>query len=93
MPDTEMETMTPTKLALIARRAREEPRCRFTSLAHLLDAVFLKACYLELGRDRASGIDNVTWEHAQPVHVAAGRVSFTEEPDVGNPQVRFCEGH
>ena len=61
MPDAEMGTMTPTKLALIARRAREEPRCRFTSLAHLLDAGFLKACYLELGRNRASGIDNVTW--------------------------------
>jgi len=25
--------------------------------------------------------------------IARHTVSFTEEPDVGNPQVRFCEGH
>ena len=29
----------------------------------------------------------------QPVHPVACEVSFTEEPDVGNLQVRFCEGH
>jgi RNA-directed DNA polymerase len=62
MPDAEMETITLTKLALISQRAREDSRCRFTSLAHLLDAGFLKRCYLELGRDRASGIDGVTWK-------------------------------
>jgi group II intron reverse transcriptase/maturase len=62
MPNTEMETTTPTKLALIAQRAREDSHCRFTSLAHLLGAGFLKKCYYELGRDRASGIDNVTWK-------------------------------
>ena len=62
MPDTEMETQTLTKLALLSQRAREDSRCRFTSLAHLLDAEFLKRCYYELGRDRASGIDNVTWK-------------------------------
>ena len=62
MPDTEMESTTPTKLSLITRRAREDPRCRFTSLAHLLGEGFLKECYYELGRDRASGIDNVTWK-------------------------------
>jgi len=57
-----MENLTLTKLSLITRRAREDTRCRFTSLAHLLDAGFLKKCYFELGRDRASGIDNVTWK-------------------------------
>ena len=62
MPNTELETQTPTKLALITQRAGEDSRCRFTSLAHLLDAGFLKGCYLELGRDRASGIDGVTWK-------------------------------
>ena len=30
---------------------------------------------------------------SQPVHPIARNVSFTEEPDVGNPQVRFCEGY
>ncbi len=62
VPDTEMENTTRTRLALISKRAWEEPRCQFTSLAHLLDEGFLSACYLGLGRDRASGIDGVTWE-------------------------------
>jgi len=61
-PDTEMETLTPTKLALIAQRAQKEPKCQFTSLAHLLDEGFLKRCYYKLGRERASGIDRVTWK-------------------------------
>ncbi len=30
---------------------------------------------------------------SRPVHPVAREVSFTEEPDVGNLQVRFCEGH
>jgi len=62
MPDTELEVGTWTKLALIAQRAREEPQCQFTSLAHLLDERFLAACYHRLGRDRASGVDGVTWK-------------------------------
>ena len=62
MPDTELEISTRTKLALIAQRAREEPQCQFTSLAHLLDERFLATCYHRLGRDRASGVDGVTWK-------------------------------
>jgi RNA-directed DNA polymerase len=62
MPDAELEISTRTKLALIAQRAREEPQCQFTSLAHLLDERFLAACYHRLGRDRASGVDGVTWK-------------------------------
>ena len=61
MPDTELEYDTRTKLALIAERARREPQCQFTSLAHLLDERFLAACYHRLGRDRACGVDGVTW--------------------------------
>jgi group II intron reverse transcriptase/maturase len=57
-----MGTLTPTKLVLISERARREPDYQFTSLAHLLDAGFLKACYFELGRDRASGMDGVSWK-------------------------------
>ena len=29
----------------------------------------------------------------KPIYAVAGCVSFTEEPDVGNLQVRFREGH
>jgi len=56
-----MKDRTLTKLALISQRARQEPKLQFTSLAHLLDVGFLRGCYLELGRDRASGIDGVSW--------------------------------
>ena len=61
-PDAEMENRTLTKLAYLSERARREPKLRFTSLAHLLDAEFLTQCYYGLGKDRASGVDNVTWE-------------------------------
>ena len=62
MPGTELDHGTWTKLALIAERARREPTCQFTSLAHLLDEEFLADCYYRLGRDRAIGVDGVTWK-------------------------------
>ncbi|MFH1882820.1 MAG: hypothetical protein ABIL62_08940, partial [Planctomycetota bacterium] len=62
MPYIEVENITPTKLALISERARKEPKYQFTSLAHLLNERFLKECYYSLGRDRASGIDGVSWK-------------------------------
>ena len=62
MPYAEMENITPTKLALISERARKEPNLQFISLAHLLNERFLKECYYSLGRDRASGIDGVSWK-------------------------------
>ncbi len=57
-----MDNSTLTLLPLISERARKEPRLQFTSLAHLLNERFLRGCYLELGRDRASGIDGVSWQ-------------------------------
>ena len=57
-----MENLTPTKLALISEKARKEPKFQFTSLAHLLDEGFLRECYFRLGRERASGIDGVSWK-------------------------------
>jgi group II intron reverse transcriptase/maturase len=62
MPNTEPEYGTLTKLALISERAQREPKCQFSSLAHLLDEQFLEHCYYQLGRDRASGMDGVTWQ-------------------------------
>jgi len=62
MPYTEMDNITPPKLALISERARKDPNFQFTSLAHLLNEGFLKECYFRLGRDRASGIDGVSWK-------------------------------
>ncbi len=57
---TEVKYGLLTKLARIAELARQEPRTQFTSLAHLLDAEFLKLCHAKLKKDRASGIDEVT---------------------------------
>jgi group II intron reverse transcriptase/maturase len=57
-----MENLTPTKLALISEKARKEPKFQFMSLAHLLNERFLKECYCMLGRERASGIDGVSWK-------------------------------
>ncbi len=62
MPYTEMDNITPAKLALISERARKDPKFQFVSLAHLLNEGFLKECYFSLGRDRASGIDGVSWK-------------------------------
>ena len=49
-----------TKLRSITLRAREDPTCKFTSLAHLLTADFLTVCFRELKRNKAPGIDGVT---------------------------------
>jgi len=62
MPYSEMDNSTLVLLPLISERARKEPKLQFTSLAHLLNKTFLRECYLERGRDRASGIDGVSWQ-------------------------------
>jgi RNA-directed DNA polymerase len=49
-----------TKLESLTLRAREDLKCKFTSLAHLLSEDFLQECFWELKRDKASGIDGVT---------------------------------
>jgi len=57
-----MENLTLTKLALVSRRAREDPKFQFTSLAHLLNAEFLRGCYESIGKDKARGIDGKSWQ-------------------------------
>ncbi len=49
------------KLSLISERAAREPEVQFTSLAHLLNVSFLNDCYSRLNRNKAVGIDNVSW--------------------------------
>lgn len=56
-----MANRTLTKLALISKRAREDSKFQFTSLAHLLDEEFLRGCYKSLGKEKACGIDGVSW--------------------------------
>lgn len=51
-----------TKLSLISGHARRERNFQFTSLAHLLDVDYLRGCYHSLNRNKAVGIDNVSWQ-------------------------------
>ena len=51
-----------TKLVSLTKRARGNPRCKFIALAHMLTKDFLKGCFWELKRDKASGIDGVRVE-------------------------------
>jgi len=51
-----------TKLKLITQRAKESPKFKFTSLAHLLNEGFLEQCFKALKKNKASGIDGVKVE-------------------------------
>ncbi len=53
---------TQAKLPLIAGHAQRDHDFQFTSLAHLLDVEYLRDCYQSLNRNRAVGIDNVSWQ-------------------------------
>ncbi len=50
------------KLSLIAGHASRDQSFKFTSLAHLLDIEYLRDCYHSLNRNKAVGIDNVSWQ-------------------------------
>ena len=61
MPNAELNK-TLFKLSSIAECARGNPAFEFLSLAHLLDADFLEHCYQNLDRNKAVGIDKVSWQ-------------------------------
>ena len=50
------------KLSLITGHARRDRTFKFTSLAHLLDVEYLRDCYRSLNRNKAVGIDNISWQ-------------------------------
>ncbi len=50
------------KLDLIAAKAREDKKIRFTSLVHLINEANLAQCYKELKRHKACGVDGVSVE-------------------------------
>ena len=50
------------KLNQIAKKAKQDRRFKFTSLAHHVSEGNLAKCYRELKRNKACGIDNVTVE-------------------------------
>lgn len=61
MPDTELRH-TLEKLSSISTCAKENKTFQFESLAHHLNGAFLKDCYYTLDRNKAVGIDKVSWQ-------------------------------
>ena len=57
---TKLMSKTQQAMQTIALKAREDPKCKFTSLIHLLTEDFLKECFRELKRNKSPGIDGVT---------------------------------
>jgi len=58
---TELQFDTQMKLNLITKRATEDGKFKFTSLIHLINEVTLKECFYMLEKNKAAGIDNVTY--------------------------------
>jgi group II intron reverse transcriptase/maturase len=57
---TKLMSKTQQAMQTIALKSREDPKCKFTSLIHLLTEDFLKECFRELKRNKSPGIDGVT---------------------------------
>ena len=57
---TKLMSKTQQVMQTIALKSREDPKCKFTSLIHLLTEDFLKECFRELKRNKSPGIDGVT---------------------------------
>lgn len=51
-----------SKLNLIAAKAKQDKRLKFTSLVHVINEENLAECYSELKRNKACGIDKMTVE-------------------------------
>ena len=51
---------TSTQLDQIAKKAKSNPKLRFTSLAHLLTPEFLTETWKQMNRRGASGVDGET---------------------------------
>ncbi len=60
MTDTELNN-TWTKLSSISGYARKDASYEFTSLVHHLNVSFLRDCYERLNRNKAVGVDKVSW--------------------------------
>ena len=58
----EVQVDMQTKLNLITKHAAKDKNFKFTSLAHLLNEESLKECFHMLNRNRAAGLDEVTYE-------------------------------
>ncbi len=59
-PATSRGEPVETKLHRIARKARNEPEFKFTSLFHLMNEELLRGCFERLRGKAAAGIDGKT---------------------------------
>ena len=50
-----------TKLNLISEIAAQDKKCQFNNLVHLLNEANLRECFYKLEKDKASGVDGVTF--------------------------------
>ena len=57
-----MDNTTTFKLTLITKKAKEQPKAKFTSLMHLLNVNYLRKCFSELKANKAAGVDKRTME-------------------------------
>ena len=89
-----------TGLAGIAIKAKADPKCRFTSLAHILTPGFLKETWQQMNRRGASGVDGETcaeferdletrvvdlWERLKAGRYQAPPVRRVDIPKAGDP--------
>ena len=65
-PHTEAGKRVETRLGILTEKAKANPKLRFTSLAHYLNEDFLKGCFEEIkrkkatgGKDKAPGVDGL----------------------------------
>jgi len=71
VPYSEVDNTTNFKLALIAKKAKDQPKLKFTSLMHLLNDEYLVECFSELKSQKAPGVDKRTVESYQPQEIQA----------------------
>lgn len=50
------------KFKLIAQRAQQDTKKRFTALMHYINDAYLNECFYKLKKDKASGVDAVTFK-------------------------------
>lgn len=58
----EVQSDMQTKLNLITKHTIKDKGFKFTSLAHLLNETSLKECFHRLKKNKAPGLDQVTYE-------------------------------
>ena len=71
--------ITAIKLNLIANKAKEEQRLKFTSLMHHLNPEYLLACFEDLKYGKAPGIDGKTVEGYKEHEIKAELIQVVEK--------------